>query len=160
MVVKTSHRAEEIISSVLNCYCEFQVLGAALFGQGFCIYGLKKKVFFLCLSHHHRQGCFHHQAREYGGVPGHGDFIRLESHLMRRGQQVQSVEVGFGSPALPRGHVPLLGVGRAQQVLGPGRLWLQHSAMVALPGRSCLHRLRDGPGGQRWQSCSQTRHSW
>lgn len=45
MVVKTSHRAEEIISSVLNCYCEFQVLGAALFGQGFCIYGLKKKSF-------------------------------------------------------------------------------------------------------------------
>lgn len=66
------------------------------------------------------------------------------------------MEVGFGSPPVPRGLGLVPCIECAPEDAVTGRLRLQHFAVVALLGWSCVHSLRDGPGCHRQQSVYQT----
>lgn len=145
-VVSLIYMIKSNISQVVSVSAQNFPIGAFLHINKFFFF---KHCGFLCLSHHRRWGCIHHPALEYGEVPGYRGLFRLESHLLWPKCRVPAVEVGFGSPTLPCGHVLVLGAGSPLQDIVPGWLWRQHPAVVALPGRSCLHRLRDGAGGQR-----------
>lgn len=105
----------------------------------------------LLFAGRHRRGCLHHPALGHREMPGRRSLAGPEPRRVWPEQQAPAVEVGLRSPPVPRGHSPVPGAQRGQQDAVAGGLRLQHYAVVALPGRTGVHQLRDDPGRRRRQ---------